>query len=222
MAGDPGDDARRDLERTARATLLALEEVRGQLHALAAQVVAVTEAVAAAGPDPAAAEAAILERAAALRPGIAAADAMDVGRLQLGATVDKYQVSNDGGPPCLELLPICGGRCCALTFALSTQDLEEGVIKWDHGRPYLIRHDDDGRCTHQRRSDGACGCYTHRPAPCRTYDCRGDRRIWTNFERRELAPAMTPDAVDAGFRAEVVAERDLALLLEALAVRDRR
>jgi hypothetical protein len=49
MAGDGRRaDAPRELVRTARATLLALEEVRGQLHALAAQVVAVTEAVAAA------------------------------------------------------------------------------------------------------------------------------------------------------------------------------
>lgn len=211
-----------ELVRTLRATWLALEELRGQVHALAAQVVAVTEAVAAGAADRDAAEAAIVARAATLRPAIAAADAMDDGRLQLGAVPDKYGLPDDGGPPCLEVLPICQGRCCALTFALSSQDLDEGVIQWDRGRPYLIRHDDDGRCTHQRRPTGECGCYQHRPAPCRTYDCRDDRRIWTDFATRTLAPAMSPDDVDASFRAEAVRERDLGLTLEALTVRDRK
>jgi Putative zinc- or iron-chelating domain len=216
------DDDAAAPQRTARATLVALEELRSDLHALAAQVVALAEQVVAAAADPKAADATLAARTRELLPAIALADAMNEGRIQLGNTVDKYQVSNADGPPCLELLPICGGRCCALTFPLSTQDLDEGVIKWDHGRPYLIRHDDDGRCSHQRRPTGDCGCYQHRPAPCRSYDCRNDPRIWTDFTTRQLAPAMQPDQIDSDFRHGAVREREFGLLLESLSVRRRQ
>jgi hypothetical protein len=30
--------------------------------------------------------------------------------------------------------------------------------------------------------------YEHRPAICRTYDCRKDPRIWIDFEKRIPAP----------------------------------
>lgn len=211
-----------ELLTTLRAALLALEETRADLLALAARVVALTEEVAARAPDPAAVEAAVEARTAALRPQIAAADALGHGRLHLGEEVDKYTVSNADGPPCLELLPICKARCCALVFGLSTQDLDEGIIKWDHGQPYLIRHGDDGRCVHQDRATGACGCYQHRPAPCRSYDCRDDPRIWTDFARRELAPEGTRREPLDGFRMQVAHGRDLALAFEALSLRRQK
>lgn len=165
------------------------------------------------------AEAALEARTAALRPQIAAADALGPGRLHLGADVDKYQVSNEHGPPCLELLPICKARCCSMVFGLSSQDLDEGVIKWDHGQPYLIRHEADGFCTHQDRTTGACGCYQQRPAPCRSYDCRNDPRVWTDFDQRILAPAGTRTDPSERFRMETADERARALLFEAMSLR---
>lgn len=88
----------------------------------------------------------------------------------------------------MSILPICGGRCCTLHFALSTQDLDEGVIRWDYGRPYLIRQRaSDGRCVHSDPERGHCTAYEHRPLPCRTYDCRDDPRIWADFDKKILA-----------------------------------
>jgi Fe-S-cluster containining protein len=83
---------------------------------------------------------------------------------------------------CAERLPICQAACCRLSFALSVAELEEGKIRWDLGRPYLIRHDAQGRCVHLQA--GSCGCsvYEDRPRVCKVYSCREDRRIWTDFE----------------------------------------
>lgn len=223
----PDDDGRDPIDvaavvTTLRAALLAIEETRADLITLAARVVALTETVAVSTSAPAALEAAVDARTDELRPQIAAADALGPGRLHLGGDVDKYAVSNADGPPCLELLPICRARCCGLVFGLSTQDLDEGIIKWDHGQPYLIRHDADGLCTHQVRATGECGCYQARPAPCRSYDCRRDPRIWTDFDQRLLAPPDTRRDPEAGFRMEVARDRDLALTFEGLSLRRQK
>lgn len=211
-----------DLIRTARATLLAVEELRSDLHALAARVVALGEQVAAGAPDPSAVEAAVDARAAELVRAIATADANGPGRVHLGDAHDKYAiVAEDGGPPCLELLPICQARCCTLSFALSSQDLDEGVVRWDHGQPYLIRQDATGRCVHQR--DHACGCYAQRPAPCRAFDCRADPRIWRDYAAREPAPPIVATVADSpAERRATEAARAHGLLLESLSLRPRR
>jgi hypothetical protein len=107
-------------------------------------------------------------------------------RVLLAPKDDKYALKNLPDIDCRALLPICKGRCCRLVFALSEQDIEERVLKWDYGRPYLIQQK-DGRCCHQN-GDGTCGVYEKRPGPCRTYDCRQDKRIWIDFEKRIPAP----------------------------------
>ena len=33
---------------------------------------------------------------------------------------------------------LCKASCCRLPFALSRQDVEEGIVRWDLGQPYLI------------------------------------------------------------------------------------
>ena len=109
-----------------------------------------------------------------------------------------------------------------LVFGLSTQDLDEGLIQWDHGQPYLIRHDADGFCTHQDRATGQCGCYQVRPAPCRSYDCRKDARIWTDFDQRVLAPEGTVREPLDAFRMEVARDRDVALMFESLSLRRQK
>jgi Fe-S-cluster containining protein len=83
---------------------------------------------------------------------------------------------------CAERLPICKAACCRLSFALSVQELEEGKIRWDLGRPYLIRHDAHGRCVHLQEGSCACGVYESRPRVCKVYSCREDQRIWKDFE----------------------------------------
>lgn len=104
---------------------------------------------------------------------------------------DKYAVAVPP-VPCAELLPICKARCCTLPFRLSTQDLDGGHVRWDYGRPYWNLRRPDGYCVHNGPDGHGCGVYDERPAPCRAFDCRGDERIWLDFEKRIPAP------IDAG------------------------
>lgn len=96
---------------------------------------------------------------------------------------DKYALTNLPQIDCEARLPLCQARCCKLRFALSVQDLDERVVRWNYGAPYNIAQRDDGYCVHNE-PNGGCGVYTHRPGICRTYDCRRDRRIWVDFEQR--------------------------------------
>jgi Fe-S-cluster containining protein len=107
-----------------------------------------------------------------------------MGVMRQEAEADKYAFG--GGPEidCASRLHLCKAACCRLNFALSKQDVEEGVVQWEFGRPYMIRHGADGYCAHLDREGCRCGVYQHRPYPCRAYDCRGDERIWADFEAR--------------------------------------
>jgi Fe-S-cluster containining protein len=87
---------------------------------------------------------------------------------------------------CSERMPICHSICCKLDFALTPGEIESGSVRWDLGRPYQIRHEADGFCTHRDRETGFCGAYQVRPGICRTYSCAHDKRIWKDFERMEL------------------------------------
>lgn len=95
-----------------------------------------------------------------------------------------------GSPPvhvdCAARMHICHAVCCKLDFALSAGEVEAGKVKWDLGRPYLIRHDSHNLCVHNDRSTGGCRVYADRPLPCRRYSCAKDERIWKSFERMEL------------------------------------
>lgn len=115
-------------------------------------------------------------------------------RVRLRVLVDKYAMPN-AEVDCAALMPICHARCCSLSFELTTQDLDEGRVMWEATAPYVIRHERDGYCAHLDRGSGGCGVYGERPATCRGYDCRGDARIWGDFERRILAPL--PDGLAA-------------------------
>jgi hypothetical protein len=107
--------------------------------------------------------------------------------LEVGESVDKYGLGDLPQIPCAELIPLCKARCCRLHFALSYQDLDEGVVRWDYERPYRIRRRKDGDC-HHLGAGGACQIYAQRPAPCRRFDCRKDPRIWLDYEARVPAP----------------------------------
>lgn len=108
-------------------------------------------------------------------------------KVRLRQFVDKYQMKGSD-VDCAGLMHICHARCCSLTFELSKQDLDEGRVMWEATAPYVIRHEKDGYCSHLKRETGGCGEYQHRPAACRGFDCRGDERIWLDFEKRIPAP----------------------------------
>ena len=103
---------------------------------------------------------------------------------------DKYAYEGSVEIDCENRIALCRGACCRLSFALTVQDLEEGRVKWDLGRPYMIRHDEDGYCHHVERGSKRCGIYTSRPVVCRAYDCRKDKRIWEDFEGRVVSPGL--------------------------------
>ena len=104
--------------------------------------------------------------------------------------VDKYQFGDTAEIDCESRLPICRAACCRLQFALSRQDVEEGVVGWEFGRPYMIKQGTDGYCDHLDREGCRCTVYDQRPVACRGYDCRTDTRIWADFEKRIPSPEL--------------------------------
>jgi Fe-S-cluster containining protein len=113
-------------------------------------------------------------------------------KVRLRQYVDKYQVPA-GDIDCEARLHLCHGRCCAFSFELTTQDLDEGVVRWELEEPYVIRHEADNFCTHLDRGTLGCNVYPQRPAACRGFDCRADRRVWLDFDAR--IPAPMPDGL---------------------------
>lgn len=103
---------------------------------------------------------------------------------------DKYSFDHSVAIDCENRIHLCQAACCRLPFALSKQDIREGIVRWDLGQPYLIDQGADGYCTHMDRNTCACTIYAQRPTPCRGYDCRQDRRIWLDFAQMIPNPAL--------------------------------
>lgn len=119
-------------------------------------------------------------------------------RVVIEQRVDKYAITDLPDIDCEARIPLCRGRCCTLHFPLSKQDLDERVVKWDYLRPYIIRQSEsDGYCVHNDRVTKGCTVYHHRPAVCRTYTCKNDKRIWIDFDKRipAIDPALAPKVV---------------------------
>lgn len=105
---------------------------------------------------------------------------------------DKYDQDNEIiiDMDCKKNHSICKGMCCTLWFALSVQDLDEGIVKWDYSNPYGIAQDQDGYCVHFNRANHSCSIYENRPLICRAFDCREDKRIWIDFEKKVINPEL--------------------------------
>ena len=91
---------------------------------------------------------------------------------------------------CASYHPICRARCCTLWFALSVQDLDEGIARWNYSHPYGIAQGPDGSCIHLDHTSRRCTIYEKRPLVCRAYDCRADKRIWLDFEKGLINPEL--------------------------------
>lgn len=102
------------------------------------------------------------------------------------ATEPETPVTEEEPVDCAARMHLCHAACCRLDFALSVPEIEAGAARWDLGRPYFIRHEADGACTHNDRETGRCGIYNERPGVCRRYSCRHDERLWKDFDRMEL------------------------------------
>jgi Fe-S-cluster containining protein len=113
--------------------------------------------------------------------------------VELSSVDDKYTV--EGEPiDCDSRLALCQARCCSFGVVLSRQDVEEGKLSWEIDQPYRLPRESDGYCTNLGRSDAHCQRYEHRPATCRSYSCKDDRRVWIDFEARIPAP-MPPTLI---------------------------
>ena len=118
----------------------------------------------------------------------AQAEAAEEGRLAtvgVAIRIDGEDAAVNVEVNCEERLPICKAVCCRLHFALSAEEIESGPMKWDLGRPYFNRRNEDGYC-HQIDGQLACSVYNERPPVCRRYNCAGDSRIWKDFDAMEL------------------------------------
>ena len=105
----------------------------------------------------------------------------------IGIRVDKPEEVLEPVPVnCNERLHICEAICCKLNFALSVEEIESGKVKWDLGKPYFIRHEKHGYCSHLNLTKNCCSVYNDRPSVCRKYSCAHDKRIWKDFEKMEL------------------------------------
>ena len=116
------------------------------------------------------------------------------GAIELSTVVDKYAVTGDP-IDCESRLALCQARCCSFGVVLSRQDLVEGELNWEIDRPYRLPRDADGYCSNLGRDDARCRRYDHRPATCRSYSCKDDRRVWLDFEARipaPMPPALVP------------------------------
>lgn len=197
--------SRRDFERALRALNASDLDIRDALLKLAAHVVSLTDELTRridkVEPLPAPPETpaeppthTVEQMVAALIPGtldqIRARDVIASQRVALDVGESKYDAQAES-PPCMELMHICEARCCRLTFSLSTEDLDEGVIRWDYGQPYLIRQRaSDGYCVHNSPGTHHCTVHQYRPRVCRVYDCRNDERVWIDYEKRIPAPPI--------------------------------
>jgi len=229
---------RADFERALRHLNLSDLELRDAVLQLAARIVALTDElvrrVDGVEPTPAppntparAANATIEAVVAHATPEqlehVRAGDADQPTRVALDLGADKYSVASSD-VPCAELVHLCHARCCRLTFALSTGDLDEGVIRWDYGQPYLIRQrESDGYCVHNDPSSRGCTVHAFRPRVCRQYDCRNDARVWIDYERRIPAPLsegkLDDNATGATFDlVERARKRAAALAVEKRAI----
>jgi Fe-S-cluster containining protein len=196
---------RADFERAIRSLNMSDLHLRDGMLNIAARLVALTDELTRrldgveplpaepntpAKPTAATVEAAVEGALDATLATIHANDARTATRVSLDLGRPKYETPSPE-IPCSELIPVCQARCCTLSFALSTEDLDEGVIRWDYGQPYLIRQRaSDGYCTHNDPEGHGCTVHRFRPRVCRSYDCRNDKRIWVDYEQR--IPASAP------------------------------
>jgi Fe-S-cluster containining protein len=103
---------------------------------------------------------------------------------------DKYTFERTVELDCESRLPLCKAACCRLRFALSRQDVEEGIVQWESKHPYFIAHRADGYCRHLDGDKLSCSVHANRPVPCHGYDCRNDRRIWHDFDQQLLSSEL--------------------------------
>jgi Fe-S-cluster containining protein len=117
-------------------------------------------------------------------------EALPAPRVKLARSEDKYSFAGAVTIDCASRVHLCHARCCTFAFYLTEQDLDEGIVRWDYGRPYWIQTGENGYCAHCEPGTLRCRIHQYRPYVCRAYDCRKDLRIWDDFERMTVNPEL--------------------------------
>jgi hypothetical protein len=117
-------------------------------------------------------------------------DARGIGIMINPLEEDKYAFEGGVEIDCANRVHLCRAACCRLPFALSRQDVREGTIRWNLSQPYMNVREQDTYCCHMDRGDFRCTVHGSRPVPCRFFDCRKDKRIWLDFEKKIPNPAL--------------------------------
>lgn len=118
----------------------------------------------------------------------------ELGVLIQDILADKYDLEEPAIVNCKERMHLCKVACCTMAFALSWQDIQEGV-RWSLGRPFLCAKGADGYCIHLNRQNFECLIYDNRPAICRTYDCCHDERIWLDYDKMIINPDLAEEGL---------------------------
>ena len=113
-----------------------------------------------------------------------------LGARMLADQGNKYDAECEVKIDCENRVHLCKAACCKFGFYLSRQDLEEGIVDWDVGRPYHISQKENGYCKHHDEDGFRCTIRENRPLTCRGYDCRNDKRIWSDFEQKIPNPTL--------------------------------
>ncbi len=103
------------------------------------------------------------------------------------AGVDKYNLEEESKINCENRKHICRAACCTFAYALSLQDIREG-IRWSLGKPFMNAKEPDGYCVHLNKDTLTCSIYERRPAVCRQYSCCNDHRVWLDYGKMILNP----------------------------------
>ncbi|HEY9245888.1 MAG TPA: YkgJ family cysteine cluster protein [Candidatus Methanoperedens sp.] len=113
---------------------------------------------------------------------------------------DKYTFGEEAFVDCAGRHHVCRAICCKLPFALSRQDVKEGIVHWEFARPYLIAHGEDGYCVHLDRDTCHCTVREHRPLPCRGFSCQDNERwhVWADYEKMVLDQGFVERIKHAG------------------------
>jgi hypothetical protein len=119
-----------------------------------------------------------------------------MGVIMLEPEADKYTYPDVAEVDCSARLHLCKAACCKLSFALSQQDVQEGILRWELGDPYMARKESDGYCHHIDRCTLFCAVRERRPIPCRAYTCKNDKRIWQDFDGMVPVPDLETAFMD--------------------------
>jgi Fe-S-cluster containining protein len=119
-----------------------------------------------------------------------------IGLLYQDSENGKYSFGHEADVDCLSRLGACKVICCKFPFALSKQDVNEGIIRWEFARPYLIAHGNDGYCVHLDRETYRCTVREHRPLPCRGFDCHDNEkwRVWLDYGKKIINSALVKES----------------------------